>query len=282
MGKSKIDAAALFLALIAGAFVFGALPYGWITGIGGLIVLIVLFGYDHAGVRTGLQSVAFSAVCGFALMLIVAAFFQSGALGNPANVLIYTEYLPIAWVCATFVFTMIDRVRMANRFQESLGPTSLGIPPDVRYERVKAATAARPGPEPVPVRPEAREEAPVVLPEAEAAPASEPELGAAPEPAAPEHVVEPAHAAVASVPEHAVPVAHRKETSIYVNLVGEGVAMMRTVRAEHMGKDFYLITEPMPEGERWEFTTGQIVRCKKKSLSHGKGLVAVQEAPRAS
>jgi hypothetical protein len=92
---------------------------------------------------------------------------------------------------------------------------------------------------------------------------------------------EPQPPAPATAPR-AVSLPKGKETEIYVNLVGEGLAIMRTVRAQHMGKDFYLITEPMPEGEQWEFTTGQIVRCKKRNLSHGKGLVAVEEAPRAS
>lgn len=57
---------------------------------------------------------------------------------------------------------------------------------------------------------------------------------------------------------------------------------MRTVKAEHVGRDFYKIVEAMPEGETWEFGPGQVVRCKKRNLSTGKGLVAVEEAPRAS
>jgi hypothetical protein len=57
---------------------------------------------------------------------------------------------------------------------------------------------------------------------------------------------------------------------------------MRSVQAEHIGKDYYLIVEPRPAGEAWEFTTGQVVRCQKRNLSSGKGLVAVEEAPRAS
>ncbi|MGH9584314.1 MAG: hypothetical protein ACRD4O_15425, partial [Bryobacteraceae bacterium] len=271
MGKSKIEAVALFLALVAGAFILGDLrPYGWITGIGGLIVLFVLFGYDHEGVRSFLQSLAFSSVCGFALMLIVAAFFQSGSFGSAGNPLIYTVYLPIAWLCATCVFIVIDRARMGSRFQASLGPTSLGIPEFQPRNRAGSVS------DPVYVQPEA--------------PASEPEpVQAEPAEAASERTA--MHEIPASpidtpappaIPARAVPLPHRKETGIYISLVGEGIAVMRPVRAEHLGKDFYLITEPMPEGENWEFTTGQIVRCKKKSLSHGKALVAIQEAPRAS
>jgi hypothetical protein len=278
MGKSRIDALGLFLALLAGAFIFGFLqPFGWMAGIGGLVLLFVLFSYDHEGVRSFFQSVAFSSVCGFALVLIVMAFFESGAFGSPANVLIYTEYLPIAWVCATIVFIIIDRARMGGRYQEELGPRALGIPPvTARYGPPQSAPVAQPAPEPRPQpEPEPVQAAPAESTSERTAmyegPAPADSSAAPAEPAA-----EPT-----PVPERAVPVAHGKEVSIYLNLIGEGIAMMRTVRAEHMGRDFYLITEPMPETEQWEFTTGQIVRCKKKNLSHGKGLVAVEEAPRA-
>ena len=68
---------------------------------------------------------------------------------------------------------------------------------------------------------------------------------------------------------------------IYVTLVGEGLNMLRSVEAEHMGRDFYRIVEPMPESEIWEYRPGQVVRCKKQNLSSGKALVAIEEAPRA-
>ncbi len=71
-----------------------------------------------------------------------------------------------------------------------------------------------------------------------------------------------------------------KETTIYLNLLGEGIACLRAVKAEHMGRDFYKIAEPTPEGETWEYQAGQVVRCEKKKLSSGKALVAVEEAPR--
>jgi hypothetical protein len=64
-------------------------------------------------------------------------------------------------------------------------------------------------------------------------------------------------------------------------LLGEGLNVLRSVQAEHLGRDFYRIVDTMPENERWEYQPGQVVRCKKKNLSSGKGLVAVEEAPRA-
>ncbi len=73
-----------------------------------------------------------------------------------------------------------------------------------------------------------------------------------------------------------------KPAVIYLNLVGEGLPVLRSVQAEHVGKDYYLIVEPVPPGERWQFQPGQIVRCQKKNLSNGKAMVAVEEAPRAS
>ena len=72
-----------------------------------------------------------------------------------------------------------------------------------------------------------------------------------------------------------------KEAMIYVSLVGEGMNVLRSVRAEHLSKDFYRIVETVPEGETWEFQPGQVVRCKKKNLSGGKALVAIEEAPKA-
>jgi len=72
-----------------------------------------------------------------------------------------------------------------------------------------------------------------------------------------------------------------REAVIYLNLVGEGLNVLRTVRAENLGRDYYRIADVMPEGEQWEFTPGQVVKCRKKSLSNGKHMVAYEEAPRA-
>ena len=79
----------------------------------------------------------------------------------------------------------------------------------------------------------------------------------------------------------AVPAHSGKEVNIYVTMLGEGMNVLRSVRAEHLGRDFYMIIDEMPADETWEFTPGQVVRCKKKNLSNGKGLVAYEEAPRA-
>jgi len=72
-----------------------------------------------------------------------------------------------------------------------------------------------------------------------------------------------------------------REAVIYLNLVGEGLNVLRTVRAENLGRDYYRIADVMPENEQWEFTPGQVVKCRKKALSNGKHMVAYEEAPRA-
>ena len=68
---------------------------------------------------------------------------------------------------------------------------------------------------------------------------------------------------------------------IYVSLIGEGLNVLRSVRAEHLGRDYYRIIDTVPEGEIWEYGPGQVVRCKKKNLSSGKAMVAYEEAPRS-
>jgi hypothetical protein len=57
--------------------------------------------------------------------------------------------------------------------------------------------------------------------------------------------------------------------------------MMRDVVAQDLGRGYYLIVEQMPEGETWQFQTGQVVRGQKRNLASGKHLVAVEEARRA-
>ena len=86
----------------------------------------------------------------------------------------------------------------------------------------------------------------------------------------------PTQTAVAQTP----PVPSGKEAMIYVTLVGEGLNVLRAVRAEHLGRDYYKIIEPMPDGETWQFGPGQVVKAKKKSLSSGKAMVATEEAQR--
>jgi len=255
MDKSEMNPPTLLLAVLASGFLLSDFAskdaHHPLAAVGGLIILFVLFAYDREGDRSGLQSLAFGAVCGFALMPIILALQEMNVVARGGGGF-GGLFAPLAWVVATLIFTLIDRARISSRVAVPRAPAVMSIPAAPR-EVVQPAAE----PQQAPSMPSAEQVTP-------AAPAAEPQ------PPAP-----------ATAPR-AVPLPKGKETEIYVNLVGEGLAIMRTVRAQHMGKDFYLITEPMPEGEQWEFTTGQIVRCKKRNLSHGKGLVAVEEAPRAS
>lgn len=190
---------------------------------------------------------------------------------------IETEWLPLTWLCATAGICAIDRIRMLgykDTRKRQAGAVQRGFIPQyaervpeakpVEEIAVSAPEAPAPTQPPVPTKPPSvvtRE--PLVQPPVVSTPA-------------------PAPAPAPALVRAPVPPPPAKEIDIYVALVGEGLNLMRTVKAEHVGRDFYKIVEAMPEGETWEFRPGQVVRCKKRNLSTGKGLVAVEEAPRAS
>lgn len=263
MQKSQMEFLALIGAVIASAAGL-MLPgqYAWVTSIGGFVLLVVLFSYDGEDYRSAFQSVAFSGACGLGVMLLSVFYYRWLAGKGEIHMTggrIETEWLPLTWLCATAGICAIDRIRMLGRggaARQPLGTVQRGFIPQyaepvaesrVGPEVVAEATAAVVTPGPVITR------EPIVQ-----------QSVAAPPPPVP------------------MPLTPSKETEIYVGLVGEGLNLMRTVRAEHVGRDFYKITEEMPEGETWEYGPGQVVRCKKRNLSTGKGLVAVEEAPRAS
>lgn len=245
METSRIDPVALLTAVVALALAFTAArgEFGYVTSIAGFTLLLVLFAYDRHGYRSGWQSLAFAAVGG--LCLALAGAFGFVLYLNPDRPAL-DKWLALTWVAGAFVFCVMDRVRMSSRAPASLGLTAGSVmPPPV-------ITAA-----------------PAFVAHAHTAPAH-----AAP---APEPVVEQP-----APPPAAVEVPPGKQTEIFVNLVGEGLNVLRRVRAEHLGRDFYRIVDEMPEGENWQFQPGQIVRCRKTKLSSGKALVAFEEAPRAS
>jgi hypothetical protein len=187
-----------------------------------------------------------------------------------------SQWLPLMWVCATLVFWAIDRVRVKNR------EAAMGEDGRETVRRARGSSLSIAG-EPTPIRRTevVREETPIT-PSASPTPVSvvQNEVGPMPTSApGPTSGLGPA-----PVPEVAsqgrVAVWPLKEAMVYVGLVGEGLNVMRSVRTEYLGRNYYRIVEPMPEGERWEYGPGQVVRCEKKRLSSGKALVAVEEAPR--
>lgn len=67
---------------------------------------------------------------------------------------------------------------------------------------------------------------------------------------------------------------------IYIPLLDEAVDVWRPVEASHKGADIYTIigTNPIPSGERWQFNTGESVRCRQKTFADGKaGLEAYEK-----
>ena len=272
MTKSHIGSVALIGATLAGGLALLLIPAGllWVTSLIGLILLLVLLSYDGDEKRSAFQSVAFSAVCGFCITIAALAVYAFVLKGiAPEFAQLTRTWLPITYLCATIVVLLVDFARMSGR-----------VGPDHQARVVHSSPVAPPvvsGPTRIfPQEPQAPP-APIVAPPM---PAAEPLPDIAHQESIEPHLVrntEPARPA----PE-AVPVKPGKETNIYVNLVGEGLNMLRSVRAEHLGRDYYRIIEPMPESERWEYSSGQVVRCRKKNLSSGKALVAVEEAPRAN
>lgn len=279
MSNSRIESIVLIAAVIATGLGLILLtgPLAWVSSIAGIILLLTLFAYDGEGYRSMSQSLAFSAVCGFALVLAATGlhfwFVQNEWAGPNVRFAVdrfTAQWLPSTWVCATIVFWAIDRTRVSNR---KAGVAEYG---GEAVRRARGSNLSITG-EPTPIRraevvmeerpiTTAASPSPVSVVQNEVGPAPLPESAAAAEPE--------------MVPQGAVPVRPLKEAMVYVGLVGEGLNVMRSVRAEHLGRNYYRIVEPMPEGERWEYGPGQVVRCEKKRLSSGKALVAMEEAPR--
>jgi hypothetical protein len=252
MTDSRIDAPVLVVTVIAAGapFLFSPLTFGWLTTAGGLTLLVILFAYDRQKQRPVSQSVAFSSVCGLAFTLAAGIVLQR--LTNRADL---TMWLPATWLGATVLGVIIDRYRAGGHVASTPG-LHLSAPGSTPYVGFSTTGMAVPN----------------------SAPASPPERPAVPEESAPVGVAEEAPAA-SSAPPQPQPVSGRRpeEATIYVDVVGGGIAFLRSVRAEHVARDIYRIVDIMPADEQWRYQPGQTVRCKKRKLSSGKALVAYQE-----
>jgi hypothetical protein len=291
MPNSRIEPIVLIAAVIAAGLGLILLtgPLAWVSSIAGIILLLTLFAYDREGYRSMSQSLAFSAVCGFSLVLAATGlhfwFVQNEWAGPSVRLAVdrfTAQWLPLTWVCATIVFWAIDRTRVGNR---KAGVAEYG---GEAVRRARGSNLSITG-EPTPIR-----RAEVVMEERPVTPAASPspvsvvqnEVGPVAASGATATSGPGSTSGVAPAPAPEVisqgsgPARPLKEAMVYVGLVGEGLNVMRSVRAEHLGRNYYRIVEPMPEGERWEYGPGQVVRCEKKRLSSGKALVAVEEAPR--
>lgn len=70
-----------------------------------------------------------------------------------------------------------------------------------------------------------------------------------------------------------------RRVQIFVFLPDEAVDVWRPVDAEQVSDELYRIVSenPDPEDERWEFSTGEVVRCVLKEFYGGKySLVAIE------
>jgi hypothetical protein len=296
MSRSQIDGVGLLIAVAAAVLILRLCsqgPFDWIGSIGGLALVLILLGFDRDTYRTPVESLGFSAVFGFAAMVATTAVLRMlGGTGDqpaPLDGRITGQWMPMIWGLVTIIFWPIDRARMSGRvasvpassasFRFSPTPTAPPLTTELPPSPVPEVPVAQSIPVPnvsraaftqptfsQPVPPPPPAPAPVV---------------ATPAPPPPVPVSSPAPSPNLAPPPQSAPIPAGKEATIYVTLVGEGLNVLRAVRAEHLGRDYYKIVEEMPEGETWQFGPGQVVRCKKKNLSSGKAMVAYEEAQRA-
>jgi len=69
--------------------------------------------------------------------------------------------------------------------------------------------------------------------------------------------------------------------TVYVALLDEGVAVWRPVAAERVGPDLFRLAGPVPDGERWEFQPGAVVRCRAHAFSGASRCLVVVELGRS-
>jgi hypothetical protein len=293
MENYRIDAIGLLLALIAITLLLSEpqMGFGFLSSLSGLTILLVMSAFDRRH-RSGVQSLAFAAVAGACCLPIDGYLLQ--LLAEPKLDHVGADkWLSVMWLVETAIFWGIDSARMGSRaqtFPDVPSPAARSTGQGFIAQSMPATGYVQPVPPPAPAY-----VPPVPTPAYVPPPPAPQPVYREPEPAAaayapPPPLIEPIDppftappppppAPVARPPVHQIPPG--KEATIYVNLVGEAMTMLRAVRAESVGRDFYLIADEMPENETWEFKPGQIVRCKKKNLSSGKALVAFEEAPRA-
>jgi hypothetical protein len=266
METSRVNLTGLAVALAAGLLILH-LPesQGILASLAGLTLLVALFAFGQDIARTSAQSLAFALVCGLAALGAVS-FPIRIVIGTGKTVLGQDAIPPVVWLLATAIFWFIDRSGAEPSAVQpvhlhggtySQPPMPVEVPKAQPYTPAPVSFVSPLPPVPEPLRTPDPEPMPVAPPPPPPAPVTGSTVAAAP------------------------PIPSGKEVNIYVTMVGEGMNVLRSVRAEHLGRDFYIIVDEMPADENWQFVPGQVVRCRKKSLSNGKGMVAYEEAPRA-
>ena len=67
--------------------------------------------------------------------------------------------------------------------------------------------------------------------------------------------------------------------TIYMPLLNEGVDVWPPVEATSLSADTYRVEGEMPDGEKWAFAPGIVVRCELKTFNRGEvGLTAIEVA----
>jgi hypothetical protein len=207
-------------------------------------------------------------VCGLAA-LCTLSFPIRIVIGTGKTVLGQDIIPPALWLLASAISFMVDR-----------SGADSGAPQPVSFSGAYSQPIASPPPPVAQPKPQAFSAAAPLMSTPAPQPAMEP-VPPPPPPIASELPPPPPPVTGSTVAAPVPPILTGKEVNIYVNMVGEGMNVLRSVRAEHLGRDFYIIVDEMPADENWEYVPGQVVRCKKKNLSNGKGMVAYEEAPRA-
>jgi hypothetical protein len=308
MPKLQINGTTLAVAVLGAVFGFTLLPgpFTWLASAAGLVLALILLGYDREGYRSLVESLGFAAAVSLCLTLAAGGALRLAADTDAQRASfegrIGGEWMPLIWAGATILLWIIDRARMSGRMQYGAtvqygAPAQYAAPVQYAAPATAAPSLFTPAPPPPPPEPARASRAePAAAPIEPRATFTQPSFGHSTEEPASEPVAQyvapaaplpdmarpappPAPPPLPAVATPAIP--SGKETTVYVTLVGEGLNVLRAVRAEHLGRDFYKIIEQMPEGETWQFGPGQVVRCKKKNLSSGKAMVATEEAPRA-
>jgi hypothetical protein len=293
MNEFRITPQALVNVVIASglALLFSFGSFSLLTTIGGITLLLILFSYDQGAQRSGFQSLAFGAVCALPFTLAAGMLLQQVA--GQQNV---KMGLSLTWLCATILATAIDRSRMGARATQAPYPVSQVAAPAPQQQHVSPPSryglglgGSAPAPEihtPVHAEPPPPPAYTPPVPAAEPPPTYYQPAPIPTPPPAPPPPPAPVQSQPAFVPAPTPPVAPPPPiaavnpaavTIIHVNIIGQGISLLRPVQAEHIARDIYRIIEIPPEGERWKYETGQAVRCHKQKLSSGKALVAYEE-----
>src|SRR4051812_13730208 len=231
MPKSHLSAAALLTASAAGAVTLLLVPIGFVrlSGIIGLALLLVLFSYDDDRTRSVMGSLAFSAVGALSLVIAALPVCQYIFSVPPMDPQLTGKWLPLLWVLGTVVFWVVDRSRVtspmpATSFRPDPPLRTEHSPPrlvrdeprpEFRYDATVTQPAVPPVPQPI-TQPVVQPVAQPLFQGVSQTPVPTPVQPVAPTP------VQPPPPAPAPIPVPAGKVA-----TIYVNLIGEGLNVLR-------------------------------------------------------